>query len=55
MNLSVPNLEDKIDKIIYVSKSIVKSISDDLNEHKIFQILSRVIMNIKMHKNLLKN
>ena len=41
MNLSVPNLEDKIDKLISTSKSIVKSISDNLSELKIFEILPK--------------
>lgn len=43
MNLSVPNLEDKKPQLISISKSIVKNISEDLSELKIFEILSKCL------------
>ena len=41
MNLSVPNLEDKIDQLNTTTMSIVESISEELKDNKIFKILSR--------------
>ena len=42
MSLSVPNLEDKLDQLKFTSKSIVKSISEDIPQDTlIFNILSR--------------
>ena len=47
MNLSVPNLEEKIDQLIATSNSIVESISEELNDNKIFEILSRAYFEYK--------
>jgi MoxR-like ATPase len=47
MNLSVPNLEEKIDQLISTSYSIVESISEELNGNKIFEILSRAYYGYK--------
>ena len=47
MIFSVPNLEDKIDQLISTSNSIVESISEDLNDHVIFKILSRAYYEYK--------
>ena len=47
MNLSVPNLEDKIDQLNSTTFSIVESISEELKDNKIFKILSRSYFNYK--------
>ena len=53
--LSVPNLEDKLDQLKETSKSIVQSISDDIdNDHLIFNILSRAYERYKYYLNFIK-
>ena len=49
LNLSVPNLEDRLDQVKETSESIVKSISEDLTKDKmkIFNILSRTYFQYK--------
>ena len=54
MNLSVPNLEDKIDQLINTSKSIVERISEDLSNLKIFEILARAYYEYKNKLNFIK-
>ena len=54
MNLSVPNLEDKIDQLINTSKSIVERISEDLSNLKIFEILARAYYDYKNKLNFIK-
>ena len=54
INLSVPNLEDKIDQLISTSKSIVKRISEDLSNLKIFEILARAYYEYKKELNFIK-
>jgi hypothetical protein len=54
MNLSVQNLEEKIDQLINTSLNIVESISEDLNETKIFEILSRTYYEYKSKLKLIK-
>ena len=54
MNLSVPNLEEKIDQLISTSLNIVESISEDLNDTKIFEILSRTYYEYKKKLILIK-
>ena len=49
--LSVQNLEDKIDQLKNTCNSIVESISDELNDNIIFEILSRTYY---QYKNQLK-
>ena len=51
MNLSVPNLEDRVDELIKTSKSIVERIREDLSSLKIFEILARAYHE---YKNILK-
>ena len=47
MNLSVLNLEENIDQLISTTKCIVESISDELYDNKIFEILSRAYYEYK--------
>jgi len=47
MSLSVPNLEDKIDQLNSTTNSIVESISEELKDNKIFEILSRAYYEYK--------
>ena len=47
LNLSIPFLEDKIDQLINTSKSIVESISEDLSNNIVFEILSRTYYEYK--------
>ena len=47
LNLLVPNLEDRVDQLIETSKSIVKSISEDLSKNIIFDILPRAYYEYK--------
>ena len=54
MNLSVPNLESKIDQLISTANSIVESVSDELNENKIFEILSRAYYEYKTKLTFIK-
>ena len=54
LNLSVPNLEDKIDQLKSTSKSIVESISEDLCTNKIFDILSSTYSEYKITLKLIK-
>jgi energy-coupling factor transporter ATP-binding protein EcfA2 len=54
INLSVPNLEEKIDQLISTSLNIVESISEDLNDTKIFEILSRTYYEYKKKLILIK-
>ena len=49
--LSVPNLEDKIDTLQETSKSIVESISKNLSDNTIFEILAKAYYE---YKNILK-
>ena len=53
--LSVPNLEDKLDQLKSTSKSIVKSISEDIPQDTlIFNILSRAYNLYKHYLNFIK-
>ena len=53
--LSVPNLEDKLDQLKITAESIVKSISDDIdNKNLIFNILSRAYYEYKHWLNFIK-
>ena len=54
MNLSVQNLEEKIDQLINTSLNIVENISEDLNDTKIFEILSRTYYEYKNKLKLIK-
>ena len=55
LNLSVPNLEDRIDQVKETSESIVKSISEDLKDKmKIFNILSRTYFEYKQFLIIIK-
>ena len=54
LNLSLPNLEDRIDQLIDTSKSIVKSISEDLSKNSIFEILSKAYYEYKNILNIIK-
>ena len=47
INLSVQNLEEKIDQLVNTSLNIVENISEDLNDTKIFIILSRTYYEYK--------
>ena len=52
--LSVPNLEDKIDQLQETSKSIVESISKNLSDHAIFEILAKAYYEYKNILNFIK-
>ena len=54
LNLLVLNLEDRIDQLIDTSKSIVKSISEDLSNNIIFDILAKAYYEYKKTLNLIK-
>ena len=55
LNLSVPNLEDKLEQLKSTSKSIVESVSDDIyNNNLIFDILARAYNLYKYYLNFMK-
>ena len=54
LNLLVPNLEDRVDQLINISKSIVQSISKDLSNNIIFEILSTTYYEYKNFLNFIK-
>ena len=55
LNLSVPNLEDKLEQLKSTSKSIVESVSDDIyNNNLIFDILARAYNRYKYYLNFIK-
>ena len=54
MNLAVPNLEDKIDQLKETTNSIVESISEELKNNKIFEILSIAYSEYKKILRLIK-
>jgi hypothetical protein len=54
MYLSVPNLEEKIDQLIATSYNIVESISEELLNNKIFEILSRAYYEYKSKLRFIK-
>ena len=60
LNLSVPNLEDRVDQLIDTSKSIVKSISEDwsnkedLSKNIIFEILPTAYYQYKNNLNFIR-
>ena len=55
LNLSVPNLEDKLDQLKSTSKSIVESVSDEINNSNlIFNILARAYSQYKHYLNFIK-
>ena len=45
--IQIPNFEERLDQLIATSYNIVESISDDLSENKIFEILSRAYYEYK--------
>ena len=49
LNLLVQNLEDRIDQLIETSKSIVNSISEEINQNAIFENLSRAYYQYKQN------
>ena len=54
LNLNLPNLEDKIDRLIFTTRGIVKMISEDLSSHIIFKILTRAYYVYKKLLNFIK-
>ena len=55
LNLSVPNLEDKLDQLKNTAKSIIESISDDIyNNNLIFNILARAYSKYKYYLTFIK-
>ena len=55
LNLSVPNLEDKLDQLKHTAKSIIESISDDIyKDNLIFNILARAYSEYKYYLNFIK-
>ena len=55
LNLSMPNLEDKLDQLKSTAKSIIESFSDDIyQDNLIFHILSRAYNRYKHYLNFIK-
>ena len=54
LNLSLPNLEDRIDQLIDTSKCIAESISEDLRNNIIFDILAKAYYEYKNILNFIK-
>ena len=54
--LSVPNLEDRVDDLIYISQTIIKSISEDLarNQKEVFYNMIKAYYEYKQTINFLK-